>query len=289
MKPFSDCIPCYLKQMLSVLRAGGVKEEDIPEMLNKGVLILPELSRDANPAVNSSLAVLEAYSLMNNHDPFKEAKKESNIYAMSIYQELKDMIESSEDKLLAAFKVSCAGNIIDMGISPDFDIQQALDEILTKEFKVCDYEDFMGALKSGRKILMLGDNSGEIVFDKLLIEQLLKRGAEVTYSVKSYPTLNDATMTDAVETGLTELVRVIETGSNYVGATPGSCSPEFREEYMGADIVIAKGQANYESLESTSLAGDKTFFILRAKCPCIAKHLGAELGDIVFKRNLFRT
>lgn len=288
MKPFCDCIPCYLKQMLSVLRAGGVKEEDIPGLMIKGASILPELSPNANPALNSSLAVLEAYRLMNNQDPFKEAKKESNDYALSIYKELKHIIESSEDRLLTAFKVSCAGNIIDMGISPDFDIQQALDEILTKEFKVCDYGNFKDAMGRGRKVLILGDNSGEIVFDKLLVEQLLERGAEVTYSVKSYPTLNDATMTDAVETGLTELVRVIETGSDYVGATPECCSHEFQEEYMGADLVIAKGQANYESLEGTRLAGAKTFFILRAKCPCIAKHLGAGLGDIVFKSNVCR-
>jgi len=271
--------------MLSVLRAGGLKEEDIQKILNQAIEFIPKLDQNSNPAVNSSLAVLEAYRLMNNQDPFYTAKKESNQYALSIYQNLNDIIKSTEDKMFTAFKVSCAGNIIDMGISPDFDIQLALSEILTKDFKLCDYVDFKGFLEKGKKVLILGDNSGEIVFDKLLIEQLMEQGAEVIYSVKSHPTLNDATMIDAVETGLCEIVKIIETGSIYVGATPEFCGQEFVDVYEQADVVIAKGQANYESLENTPLAASKTFFILRAKCPCIAKHLRAELGDIVFKRN----
>jgi uncharacterized protein with ATP-grasp and redox domains len=285
MKQFNECIPCYAKQMLSVLQVCEYDESKIPSVLLKAMESIKDFSIYANPASNSSLAVLKVYELINNNDPYKFAKKKYNDFALSIYNDLKYIVDNAEDKLLMAFNVAVAGNIIDMGVSLDFDINKALLEITSKNFDYCDYDKFKCDLNKSNNILILGDNSGEIVFDKLLVEQLNMLGKNVTYAVKSFPTINDATLDDALYVGMDKIANIIETGSICVGVNYLDSSKEFVDEFINSDIVIAKGQANYESLEDEGgFLIDNTYFVLRAKCPCIAKHIGVKLGDIVFKK-----
>jgi uncharacterized protein with ATP-grasp and redox domains len=285
MKPFNECIPCYFKQQLSVLQVAKIDKNKVPELLYEGMKIIPELSNEANPAYNSSQAILKMYELINNYNPYKDAKKVSNDFALSIYNDLKTIINESLDHLLAAFKVAVVGNIIDMGVSLDFDIDKALNEITTKEFDYNNYKEFKEQLDKSKNILILGDNAGEIAFDKLLVEELLKLKKNIIYCVKSFPTINDATLEDAMYVEMDKLVPIITTGSELVGATLSDCSSTFLEYYNNADIIIAKGQANYESLEHEPSSKNKVFFVLRAKCPCIANHIGVELGNIVFKQS----
>jgi uncharacterized protein with ATP-grasp and redox domains len=108
-------------------------------------------------------------------------------------------------------------------------------------------------------------------------------GINITYAIKSYSTLNDAMMNDALDVNIDKLCRVIETGSPYVGATLSTCSYHFVNEIKGADLIIAKGQANYESLDDEPLVQGKIYFVLRAKCECIAKHLKVKLNNIILK------
>jgi damage-control phosphatase, subfamily I len=284
MKPFNECIPCYAKQMLSVLQVAEYDKAEIPKVLFEAMDVIKDLPLYTNPAFNSSLAVLEVYGLINNNNPYKFAKSKSNDFALSIYDDLKYIVDNAEDKLLMAFNVAVAGNIIDMGVSLDFDITQALSEITTKKFDYCDYNKFKSNLNNSNNVLILGDNAGEIVFDKLLVEQLNLLGKNVTYAVKSFPIINDATIDDAYYVEMNKIADVIETGSVCAGVNFEDCSLDFIDIYKNSDIVIAKGQANYESLEdSTDMMLNKTYFVLRAKCPCIAKHIGVKLGDIVLK------
>ena len=137
-------------------------------------------------------------------------------------------------------------------------------------------EDFKKEGAAAESILYLADNAGEIVFDKILIEQL---GPEkIKLAVKGGPVINDATIEDVEETGLTDLVRVISNGNDAPGTILGLCSEEFRHSFEEADLIIAKGQGNYESLSDF----DKNiFFLLKAKCPVVANHLGCEVGSTV--------
>lgn len=283
MKAFNDCSYCYLKQMLSVFRIAGLSEKEIECFIDECLKYILTLNKNSNPSLNSSLSVLKAYEMINNQNPFKDMKKKSNNFGLGIYNQLQDIIDRSSYKLLTAFKIAVAGNIIDAGITPDFNIDVALEEIEHKEFDYCDYFNFLGQLQNSNNVLILGDNAGEIVFDKLLVKQLVNMNKNVTYAIKSHPTLNDAMMEDAKYVGMNDLVRIIETGSKNVGATLTSCSKEFVDEIINADIIIAKGQANYESLEDDSLIQGKIYFVLRAKCECIAKHLGVKLNNIVLK------
>ena len=143
-----------------------------------------------------------------------------------------------------------------------------------------DYPAFRAALKDCRKLLYVCDNSGEIAFDRLLIERLRER-CQVTASVKSEPIINDATMQDAEEVGLPALVRVIETGSGDIGVNWERASREFVQAFRAADIVLAKGQGNFETLDETP---GEIFFLLKAKCPEVAAELAVKEGALIFFR-----
>jgi uncharacterized protein with ATP-grasp and redox domains len=244
-----------------------------------------ELKRDKTPAENSTLILHKIYELMENKDPFYKAKRESNFAVMKLWPKLRVLLDESEDRLFTAIKLAAAGNIIDMGILADFDIDKSVQEALEVDFAFNHYQELKERLGRARRVLIVGDNSGEIAFDRLLAEELIKLGVEVVYGVKGGPVLNDATVADAKEVGMDEVVRVITNGNSFLGTVTEHCSPEFLAEFNNADVVISKGQANYESLEGTKEAADKTFFILRAKCDVVAENLGVKLGEIVLKQN----
>lgn len=288
MRQRVECLPCYLNQAISTFLVGKVDEQKQKEFMAEIIKELPKLNYDKTPGENTSLVLQRACELMGNSDPYKEAKRESNELALSIYDELKDTVDKSEDPLFTSFQMAVAGNIIDMGIIRDYDIHGAIHDALNIDFGICDYDKFKDMLKDGYTILIIGDNSGEIVFDKLLVEELNKLGKETIYAVKEEPILNDATMEDVYQSGMDKIAKVITNGNEFCGTIFEKCSDEFLDTFDSADIIIAKGQANYESLEGESRAGDKTFFILKAKCGSVADNLGVEQGTNVFVQNVIK-
>jgi uncharacterized protein with ATP-grasp and redox domains len=155
---------------------------------------------------------------------------------------------------------------------------------LTADFIDVQLIPFRQAVNDAREILYIADNAGEIVFDRLLIERLPIE--KVTVAVKGSPVINDVTMEDALVAGLPRIVEVIDNGSDAPGTILESCSGYFQERFEKADLVIAKGQGNYETLSDI----DKNiFFILKAKCPVIARDIGCEVGQMIFqKTKVFR-
>ena len=189
------------------------------------------------------------------------------------------LVINNKDPIRAAVKVAVFGNIIDLGIGLKFDLNKNLERVFKEKFAVDEYNDFKEQLDSGGKnILYLGDNAGEIVFDRLLVEQLIK-DHNVTFVVKKRPVINDATVEDAEYTGMKDLVPIIDTGSDGIGIQWRTVSEEFLENYENADIIISKGQGNFETM-SDKKGG--IYFLLRAKCDCVARILGVKFGDIVF-------
>jgi uncharacterized protein with ATP-grasp and redox domains len=141
-----------------------------------------------------------------------------------------------------------------------------------------DIQSLFQAVEASRSILYLGDNCGEIVFDRLFIEQLIPE--RVTYVVRAAPIINDVTLEDARYTAMTDRVRVIDNGSDAPGTLLTECSQEFQEAFASTDLIIAKGQGNYETLH----ASDRPiFFMLKVKCPVVARHIGHEIGSYVIK------
>jgi uncharacterized protein with ATP-grasp and redox domains len=213
-------------------------------------------------------------------DPYRDVKRRCNELALKRLPALARMIDEAGDPLLLAIRLAVAGNVIDFAVGPGFDLDRAIRESLEWEFDVFDYEPFKDALAASRKVLYIGDNAGEVVFDRLLVEQLLRRDLGVTFAVRGGPAINDAMLDDARDAGMDELVQVITTGT----ALPGVILPEtgerFRAAFERADLVISKGQGNFEGLcdEPTRIA-----FLLRAKCAPVARLLGVETGALVLR------
>ncbi|AFM39449.1 hypothetical protein Desaci_0382 [Desulfosporosinus acidiphilus SJ4] len=277
-----DCIPCYIKQTINTLAQTDISEDEMREIIHQTLPLFPQLDPQGTPAENSTIVLRKVNELLGNKDPFHEAKKESNELALKLLPQLKERIKQSSDPLMMSLKIAVAGNIIDMGILKDFDVEGSIREAMEKNFARDDYSSFQTKLKEAKEILILGDNSGEIAFDRLLAEQLSELGIRVTYAVKDQPILNDATMEDAEHVGMTEQARVISNGSIFLGTVLKDCSDEFLQAYKMADLIVCKGQANYESLEALGKEDQRLYFLLRAKCEIVAENLGVQLGEMVF-------
>lgn len=285
MRSTIDCVPCYIKQVISTLRTAGIEEEKHYDLINKLLPVIADLDPMKTPAENSSVVLFESYRMMGQEDPFKEAKAASNQLARTFLPALEKIISFNEDPLLTALKASVAGNVIDMGINPDFDVSESIQQELQRDFQRSDDHAFRELLKRGGPLVVIGDNSGEIVFDYLLMANLRSFTEDLFYVVKGGPILNDATLEDAEDTGMHLLAEVITTGNNYLGVIPEISGNALRSVMEKANLVLAKGQANYETLEGTSFASEKTFFLLQAKCPVITSHLGVDMGSSALVQN----
>ena len=217
-----------------------------------------------------------------NEDPYRQVKKHSNQLGLKMYPELKEKIEQSDDPFEMAVRVAIAGNIIDFAKINELDdekIYQVIEDSFTAPLPKENVSEFRRAIEDANDILFLGDNAGEIVFDRLLLEQMPQE--KITFAVRGGPVINDATMKDAEDAGITELVEVIDNGSDAPGTILESCSEDFVRRFETADLIVAKGQGNFETLSDT----DKNiFFLLKVKCPVVTQDVGLEVGSLVLKR-----
>ncbi len=283
MKTYFDCIPCLVRQALDSVRLTTDDEDIIEQVMRRALSLACRMDlRQSPPAMAQKIHRL-IRKLTGVHDPYLQMKNRFNKLALKMYPELKERIEASADPLETAVRLAIAGNIIDLGVDAvleESDVEKAITESLTEPLDMKALEEFSSATARANDILYLGDNAGEIVFDRLLIEQLPCEN--ITFVVKAGPIINDATMEDAQIVGLTDIVKVIDNGSDAPGTILESCSRTFRRRFDEADLVIAKGQGNYETLSDVN---KDIFFILRAKCPVIARHLGCKVGSLVLVKN----
>jgi damage-control phosphatase, subfamily I len=279
MKASADCIACMFRQGLNAARLVSDDPAIHLEVMKELARHVAGLSVLGNPAVASQPAYEVASAVTGVADPYAEIKRETNRAAMAVAEDIRRVIASSGDPLDAALHAAAAGNVIDLGIGHEFDIEKDIEAFMHRDFAFSAIDDFRDELGPGRKLLYLGDNAGEIVFDALLVEQLLAGGTEVTFTVKSGPIINDATMEDAESTGMTSLVPVLETGSADIGIHWERCSDAFRSAFEMADVIVAKGHGNFETCNARP---ENVYFLLKAKCELVAKEIGCALGDIVF-------
>lgn len=218
-----------------------------------------------------------------NPDPYHEVKKHSNALTLTLYPMLKDRIRTSADPFATAVRLAIAGNVIDFGCRSSLDddeIHKAIEDAMGRSSDEVAIDDLRRAVEEAHDILYLADNAGEIVFDRLLIEEMPTD--RITLAVRGSPVINDATREDAEVAGLGSLVTVMDNGSDVPGTILDSCSPSFRTRLEQCDLIIAKGQGNYETLGGT---GRNIFFLFKAKCPVIARDVGCEVGHTVVSRN----
>lgn len=215
--------------------------------------------------------------IINVTDPFAEEKANSNHIALELYKQWKPKVLSSINPFNLALRLAIAGNIMDYGANSIFDIHETIKAVLKTSFAIDHSTLLKTRISKAKRILYLGDNAGEIVFDKLLIETIMHN--EVFYAVKGAPVLNDVTMTDAKEVGMDLVADVISNGFDAPSTVLNNCSKEFLEVYNSADLIISKGQGNFEGLVREKDA--RIFFLLLAKCDVIAEMLNVKKGSLV--------
>ncbi len=284
-----DCIPCFYRQALEAARITGANEIIQKKIIDELSQLIPNFSLDANPPEMGRTIYTLVREMTGVKDPFKEIKENSNKFALKLYPKFKQEIKNSEDKLLTAIKLSIAGNVIDYGVKNSLNVEEEINEIFNKDFKsnnenikaVFRYQEFKEILSKVNHVIYLADNAGEVVFDRLLIEELIEElGKQVIYVVRDKPIINDALIEDAIFCGINKVAKITSSGSDAPGTIMKYCSSEFIELYQNAKLIISKGQGNYESLSEE----DKSiFFLFKAKCPVIAKDIGCEVGDMVLK------
>lgn len=232
---------------------------------------IPKMSRELH-------VLLKQHS--NDPDPYQEQKRQSNDLILSMYPELKELVFQSGNYFDTALRLAIAGNIIDYGIGNHFDLQGTIDTVLNSEFAIDDSLELKQDLSEAKTVLYLGDNCGEMVFDKLFIETIMH--PNLIYAVRGEPVINDVTLEEARYVGLDRVADLVSNGYDAPSTLLEHCSPEFLEVFNRADVVISKGQGNLEGLLGKT--DKEVYFLLMVKCEVIADALGVRKGDFVVKK-----
>jgi len=275
-----DCIPCALRQALSAARRVSSDEWLHAKVLKRVMSEMAHADLSRSPAEVTFEALRIASKLLGGTDAFAEDKRRHNDLVKALLPDLRRRIAESSDSLALAARLAIAGNIMDLGVAARADARAEIERAVDSRLAVDDLGAFREAARSAKTVLYLLDNAGEAVLDLLLIEQFRRK--DVTCLVRSSPVLNDVTEADAVEAGLGEVAAIRSPGAAMLGFVPSLADPEIRDLFAGADLVIAKGQANLETLFGVER---EVFFFLRAKCPVVAAALGVKEGDAVLMRH----
>jgi uncharacterized protein with ATP-grasp and redox domains len=280
MKATNACLPCMIGQAYNTgsrCTADRALQRAILDETMRRYLGVP--LEDESPAVLSQIAFETCRELSGVHDPYLEDKRASNEAALLLYPELRERLAQAQDPLHDALVLAVAGNIIDLAIAQKYDLRRSIVDRLEHGFDHADVAGFRAAAAEAQRILYLADNAGEIVFDRLLIEVL---GPErITLMVKGGPIVNDVLAEDITQVGLADMVRVVDTGSNYFGFPWEYISEAARDEFRAADLVISKGHANFETVTELGAQADHAWYLLKVKCDQVAHQIGVHNGDIV--------
>jgi uncharacterized protein with ATP-grasp and redox domains len=277
-----ECVTCFQEQALRAARAAGVSVDTQERVLREVVKNVAEADWQATPIDLGMPVHRLVREITGVDDPFAEQKRQATEAALACLPEVRERIAAANDPLRMAVRICIAGNIIDLGALESFDLEETLEHVATADFAIDHYPELRKAIEDTRTMLVFADNAGEIVLDRLLLETIVRRwGPEITLVVKSGPFINDVTADDARASGLGEIegltMREVSNGDDT--SAPGYASPEIDRWIAEHDVIIAKGQANYEGLSERS----DVFFLLMAKCPCVADSIGVSVGDVVLR------
>ncbi len=277
-----DCYPCFVRQAVAAARLAGADAVAQQHAVRTALELLGEVDGGLEPPRIADQVHRALRAELGDGDPYLAYKEATTRAALELYPWLTERVETAPDPLAAAIRVAIAGNIIDAGPADDVptvaDLWAATQRALAAPLAIDHLAELRAELKRAPWVLYLADNAGEAVFDRVLIETMR---LPVTYAVKSGPTLNDATRADAFAAGLGTSARIMEIGCDAPGTSLDMCSAEFRRVFASAPLVLAKGQANYESLSD---AGPRVFSLLQVKCPVIASDIGAPVGGVVVRQ-----
>jgi hypothetical protein len=286
MKTALDCVPCLLRQALEAARFVSDDPASHRRVVRRVLAELSEFDLSEPPPVAAAGIHRLVREIAGVSDPYEETKRRFTARALEMLPELRERVRRSDDPFAAAVRFAVAGNIVDLGVNGGLthdDVDRALSRAMAApldEAALAELRQAAARVRDGAgTILYLADNAGEIVFDRLLLEQLA--GARLKVAVKGGAVINDATRRDAEQAGIGEIAEIIDTGSDTPGVVLEETGDGFREEFGRAGLVIAKGQGNYEAL---SEAPREVFFLLMVKCDVLASDLAEPGGTLYLGR-----
>ena len=281
MKTYNDCIPCLVRQALGGARFVTKDEKMHQTILRKSLAAMAVMDMHQSPPMMARQIQAVIAEVTGSKDPYRKIKQKCNAFSLDLLEGLRAMVERSQAPLETAVRLAIAGNIIDFGAFSTLDKQTVVDTIdhAMANPVTGDMAALLERLASSDAILWIADNAGEIVFDRLVLEQIDMN--RVVFVVRGGAALNDATLEDAVTAGITECVKTIDSGAAIAGTVLEVCSSTFLKAFDRADLIIAKGQGNFETLPHDD---DRIFFLFKAKCPVVSASAGVNLNDMVVRR-----
>jgi uncharacterized protein with ATP-grasp and redox domains len=283
MKTSPECIPCLIRLATETVKRVTSDNTIINAVIERTMVLTKTMDMDTPPPKIGQLIHRIVTEETGNTDPCLEIKKQCNAIASKLEPELREIVEKSSDRFFTAAKLAIAGNIIDFATPSEFSseiMSDTINETLSSPVDPAAFKLLKNNIEKADKILYLGDNAGEIIFDKIFINELPNN--KITFCVRGRPILNDALMGDAKKAGLTSMVKVIDSGTDLPGIILDECSAEFKNCFNEADLIIAKGQGNFETLNDNK---KNIFFLFKVKCPAVANESGSKIGDTVILNN----
>jgi len=274
-----DCALCSINGVLNLFKKGLIEEKYQEEIFKElmeyySTVDYSQRSTTINREVKNIVCRVSGLT-----DPFKPLKDKVNNKALEYYKKYEAAVKDDKDSWQKAMRLAIAGNIIDFGPTHNFDIENKIEEVFSAEFPIDDSESLFKEIKKAKSILYIGDNTGEIVFDKLFLEVI--NHSNVTFVVRERPILNDSTMGDALWAGIDKLAKIITTGDDAPGVLLENVSAEFLNHYNSADLIISKGQGNFEGLGHVT---DKNiYFLFTVKCKLISESINVPIGKSIVK------
>jgi len=276
----SDCLSCLLNQSLRVAKNLNLDEETSKEMMKVASSSIANYG-EVSPPVAAADLYPKLASFTDTDDVYKALKELSTQEAMKLLPNVQKQVKTTSD----AIKSAVAGNVIDFATPNHFDLDEEFEKVFETDFAIDDEELFLEQLKEAKSFMIIGDNVGEHIFDKLLLEIIVKEYPKLKlyYAVRGRPIINDVTLLEAKEINMQEVARVVDSGVDTPGLAYTHASEEFMNLYNSMDLIIAKGMGNYECLEGVK--DERIFHLFKVKCDVVSNDVGAELGALIFMRN----
>lgn len=276
-----DCVKCLKDSFERLIRGQLVLSEEQDRDLRKGIeKYFVNMGDEVIPPCASRDVYRKVRQISKISDPFKQIKYDSNKQLLDIYDRFIEIVNKSDNKFVTALRLAISGNIIDYAVCKEFDIEKNIQHVLESEFAIDDSKKLEQEVSEAKTILYLGDNAGEIVLDKVFLEIL--DHPNIYYAVRGMPIQNDITIDDARQCGIENHAKVIDTGNDIPSTIIEECTDEFVEIYRKSDLIISKGQGNFEGLEHSK--DPRIFFLLMIKCDHVADMLGVKKSDFIVKQ-----
>lgn len=284
MKFALECTNCILNQVSQVSKMKELSKDESFKLLKK---VLKEIEKQdfdkTSPEVYGNVWQLIT-DYFDGEDIYKEIREQYNKKFMNYVDAIEDAIIKSETPLKMALAAAIEGNLLDLAITKTFSIDkliQAIEKLESAKFGIDDSTSLLNSIKKSKKILYIGDNCGEIVFDRIFIETIKKYfpKTKIYYVVRGKSAVNDVLLSDALQVGMDEFATIVENGDSSLGTVLERCSTNLNVLYKEVDLVIAKGQGNFESLSETPR--ENLYYLLLSKCQLIAEAFNVDKMSIV--------